>query len=87
MRDEERFLIGELAEQAGVNRETLRYYERRGLLKPARRTASSDTVRAGKFFVIRMPLSRANLIAVLLRKASGACAPNCTACSSAPDFL
>ena len=40
MRDEERFLIGELADQAGVNRETLRYYERRGLLQPARRTAS-----------------------------------------------
>jgi len=44
MRDEERFLIGELAEQAGVNRETLRYYERRGLLKPARRTASGYRV-------------------------------------------
>ena len=40
MQYDERFLIGELAEQAGVNRETLRYYERRGLLKPARRTAS-----------------------------------------------
>ncbi len=40
MQDDERFLIGELAEQAGVNRETLRYYERRGLLKPTRRTAS-----------------------------------------------
>lgn len=40
MQGEERFLIGELAEQAGVNRETLRYYERRGLLQPARRSAS-----------------------------------------------
>ena len=39
MGQSERFLIGELAERAGVNRETLRYYERRGLLKPARRTA------------------------------------------------
>ncbi len=44
MQDEERFLIGELAQQAGVNRETLRYYERRGLLKPARRTASGYRV-------------------------------------------
>jgi len=44
MQDEERFLIGELAEQAGVNRETLRYYERRGLLKPAGRTASGYRV-------------------------------------------
>ena len=44
MQDEERFLIGELAERAGVNRETLRYYERRGLLKPARRTASGYRV-------------------------------------------
>jgi len=40
----ERFLIGELAERAGVNRETLRYYERRGLLKPASRTASGYRV-------------------------------------------
>ena len=44
MQDEERFLIGELAEQAGVNRETLRYYERRGLLRPALRTASGYRV-------------------------------------------
>ncbi len=44
MQNEERFLIGELAEQAGVNRETLRYYERRGLLTPARRTASGYRV-------------------------------------------
>ena len=41
---EERYLIGELAERAGVNRETLRYYERRGLLKPARRTSSGYRV-------------------------------------------
>ena len=40
MRDEEQFLIGERADLAGVNRETLRCYERRGLLQPARRTAS-----------------------------------------------
>lgn len=44
MQEEQRFLIGELAEQAGVNRETLRYYERRGLLRPARRTASGYRV-------------------------------------------
>ena len=44
MQDDERFLIGELAERAGVNRETLRYYERRGLLKPARRTGSGYRV-------------------------------------------
>ena len=44
MQNEERFLIGELAEQAGVNRETLRYYERRGLLRPLRRTASGYRV-------------------------------------------
>ena len=44
MRDKERFLIGELAELAGVNRETLRYYERRGLLEPARRTGSGYRV-------------------------------------------
>lgn len=33
-------LIGELALRAGVNRETLRYYERRGILKPSRRSRS-----------------------------------------------
>jgi DNA-binding transcriptional MerR regulator len=33
-------LIGELASQFGVNRETLRYYERLGLLKPRRRKGS-----------------------------------------------
>lgn len=44
MPPEERYLIGELAERAGVNRETLRYYERRGLLKPASRTASGYRV-------------------------------------------
>lgn len=44
MPHEERYLIGELAERAGVNRETLRYYERRGLLKPAHRTGSGYRV-------------------------------------------
>jgi len=44
MSREDRYLIGELAERAGVNRETLRYYERRGLLKPARRTESGHRV-------------------------------------------
>jgi MerR family mercuric resistance operon transcriptional regulator len=37
-------LIGELAQRAGVNRETLRYYERRGLLKPSRRARSGYRV-------------------------------------------
>lgn len=32
--------IGELAEQAGVNVQTVRYYERRGLLREPGRTAS-----------------------------------------------
>lgn len=32
--------IGELAKKAGVNVQTLRYYERRGLLRPARRAPS-----------------------------------------------
>jgi len=40
MQDENQLFIGELAERVGVNRETLRYYERRGLLEPAGRTAS-----------------------------------------------
>ena len=37
-------LIGELAERAGVNRETLRYYDRRGLLRPSRRSSSGYRV-------------------------------------------
>jgi len=36
----EQLLIGELAHRAGIHRETLRYYERRGLLRPTRRSAS-----------------------------------------------
>jgi len=32
--------IGRLAELAGVNIDTIRYYERQGLLEPAARTAS-----------------------------------------------
>ena len=34
------YRIGQVAQEAGVNVDTLRYYERLGLLKPARRTAS-----------------------------------------------
>ena len=47
--------IGEAAEQAGVNVQTLRYYERRGLLpKPPRRTSGyrefpDDAVRIVRF--------------------------------------
>jgi MerR family mercuric resistance operon transcriptional regulator len=44
MAQDETLFIGELAEKAGVNRETLRYYERRGLLKPVRRTRSGYRV-------------------------------------------
>jgi DNA-binding transcriptional MerR regulator len=45
MREEKgRLLIGDLAERAGVNRETVRYYERRGLLKPGYRTSSGYRV-------------------------------------------
>ncbi len=36
--------IGDLAERAGVHRETLRYYERRGLLSPTGRTPSGYRV-------------------------------------------
>jgi DNA-binding transcriptional MerR regulator len=36
--------IGALAKKAGVNLETVRYYERRGLLSPKRRTAKAYRV-------------------------------------------
>ncbi|MFQ5792485.1 MAG: MerR family DNA-binding transcriptional regulator, partial [Acidobacteriota bacterium] len=42
--EENSFLIGDLAKRAGVHRETLRYYERLGLLRPARRTQSGYRV-------------------------------------------
>lgn len=35
---------GELAARTGVNRQTLRYYERRGLLEPAERTLGGHRV-------------------------------------------
>jgi len=38
------FTIGKLARQAGVGVETLRYYERRGLIEPRRRTLSGYRV-------------------------------------------
>ena len=53
--EHERLSIGKVAEGAGVNRETLRFYERRGLLRTPRRTASgyrsypSDTVALIRF--------------------------------------
>jgi DNA-binding transcriptional MerR regulator len=40
MADEPSLSIGKLARAAGVNRETLRYYERLGLLPPDERTAA-----------------------------------------------
>lgn len=40
MADEPSLSIGRLARAAGVNRETLRYYERLGLLQPDERTAA-----------------------------------------------
>ena len=51
----QRLRIGEVAGRAGVNIQTLRYYERRGLLKAPMRTASgyreypSETVRLIRF--------------------------------------
>ena len=57
MRNDERLLIGELAQHTGVNRETLRYYERIGLLRPARRTAAGyrvyDRESAARLFFIK----------------------------------
>lgn len=53
----ETLLIGELAKEADVNRETLRYYERLGLLKPRRRSPSGyriyDTESAGRLRFIK----------------------------------
>lgn len=40
MNDEGTFLIGELAKRAGVNRETIRFYERIGLLPKPKRSQS-----------------------------------------------
>jgi DNA-binding transcriptional MerR regulator len=39
---------GEVAAAAGVNRETLRYYERRGLLKPVDRTLGGHRLYPGE---------------------------------------
>ena len=40
MSEQQRYRIGQVARQAGVSVETVRYYERRGLLQPPRRSAS-----------------------------------------------
>lgn len=40
----DQLLIGELALRAGINRETLRYYERRGVLRHTGRTSSGYRV-------------------------------------------
>jgi len=46
--------IGELAEQAGVNTQTIRFYERRGLLKkPARTQSGYRTYSGGTVTVVR----------------------------------
>jgi len=42
-----RFTIGQLAKEAGVPTSTVRYYERRGLLRPATRTGSGAYRRYG----------------------------------------
>jgi Hg(II)-responsive transcriptional regulator len=53
--DGDSMTIGEVATGAGVNVQTLRYYERRGILAPPQRTASgyrkypSETVRLIRF--------------------------------------
>lgn len=53
--DEERLRIGEIAAQSGVNVQTIRYYERRGLLKKPNRRPSGyreylpDVVRLIRF--------------------------------------
>lgn len=53
----EQLTIGELANQAGVSRSMLRYYEEQGLLKPAGRTAAGyrlyDPAAAQKLLFIR----------------------------------
>ncbi|AOU98835.1 heavy metal-responsive transcriptional regulator [Acidihalobacter yilgarnensis] len=49
--------IGTLAERAGLTAETLRYYERRGLIEPSRRTAANyrlyDEMAASRLRFIR----------------------------------
>jgi MerR family transcriptional regulator, mercuric resistance operon regulatory protein len=40
--------VGALSEQTGVNVETIRYYEREGLLPSARRTAGAHRVFGGE---------------------------------------
>jgi len=39
--------IGELAGRCGVSRDTIRFYERQGLLPPAKRTASRYRIYSG----------------------------------------
>jgi Cd(II)/Pb(II)-responsive transcriptional regulator len=75
--------IGELAEQAGVDAQTIRYYEREGLIEPPARTASGyRTYDAGHLerlnFVrhcrsLDMPLAEIKRVIDLSRDASVSC--------------
>ena len=55
MKDSQRYLIGQLARQAGVRVDTVRYYERRGLMDSPARTSAGyrlygpDAVRRLRF--------------------------------------
>jgi MerR family mercuric resistance operon transcriptional regulator len=55
-------LIGDMAKQAGVNRETLRYYERVGLLSKPLRTRSGYRVYAPEAVVRVLFIKRAQAL-------------------------
>lgn len=87
--------IGEVATKAGVNVQTLRYYERRGLLRePARlrsgyRTYSADTVQVVRFVkqaqALGFTLDDANELLRLARGGPGACGAVRTLASTKVD--
>jgi hypothetical protein len=58
--------IGQLAKAAGVNSETLRYYERIGLISPLARPAASDPIPATTRGVWRSCVAPTNYVSALM---------------------
>jgi MerR family mercuric resistance operon transcriptional regulator len=72
----ETFTIGQLAHQAGVNVETVRYYERRGLLRAPPRTAAGYRQYSGSDLWRLQFIARAKQLGFTLSEIAGLVGPD-----------